>query len=111
MDKINLKEVWESLKKEYDKRIISSANDHDLHLAVFKGEYRWHYHPNSDEMFVVMEGDLLIEFEDGESVSLKPFDVYLVKAKRVHKTSTTTRTVNLCFEKKEAETIFVDEES
>jgi mannose-6-phosphate isomerase-like protein (cupin superfamily) len=111
MDKTNLKEIWESVTKDYDNRIVSSANDHNLHLAMFEGEYKWHFHPNSDEMFIVMEGNLLIEFEDGENVSLKPFDVYLVKAKRVHKTSAVGRTVNLCFEKKEAETIFLEEHS
>lgn len=111
MNKTNLKEIWESVTKEYENQIVGSTNDHNLHLAVFEGEYKWHYHPNSDEMFIVMDGNLLIEFEDGKSVSLKAFDVYLVQTKRVHKTTALTRTVNLCFDKNDAETIFEDEKA
>ena len=109
MAKKNLKDIWDKISEDYKNLVVDSVNDHDLHLAVNEGTYEWHYHPNSDEMFIVLDGNLLIEFDDGESVSLKPFEIFLVKAGRVHQTTAKGRTVNLCFEKKDSETIFLKE--
>jgi len=107
MDKKNLKDIWQKISEKRKNLVVDTVNDHDLHLAVIEGVYKWHYHPNSDEIFLVLDGNLLIEFDDGESVSLKPFEVFLVKAGRVHQTTGNGRTVNLCFEKKNCETIFL----
>ena len=65
------------------------------------GEYDWHYHSNSDE--------LLIDFEDGETAVLKPNDSILIPACKIHRTRALKRTVNLCFEHIEADTIKVEQ--
>ncbi len=70
--------------------------------------YRWHYHRHTDELFVVLEGELKIEIKDKDTVFLKPGEFIKIAAKTIHKTSAVTRTVNLCFEKNAADTIFVD---
>ena len=107
MEKKNLKKIWENISEHYKNLVIDSVNDHDLHLAVFEGAYEWHSHPNSDEIFIVLDGNLLIEFDNGESISLRPFETFLVTAGRVHKTTAIGRTVNLCFEKSDSKTIFL----
>ncbi len=112
MDKKNLKDIWDKITEKHENLVVDSVNDHNLHLAVNEGTYPWHYHPNSDEFFGVIEGSLLIEFEGAESVTLKPFETFLVEAGRVHQTTAQGRTVNLCFERKDAGTIFLkDKES
>jgi mannose-6-phosphate isomerase-like protein (cupin superfamily) len=86
---------------------LSAINDHCLRIAVFEGEYRWHRHPDSDELFVVVEGCLEIDL-DGGVVVLGPGQAYRVPAGARHRTRARERTVNLCFERRKALTDFDD---
>ncbi len=81
-----------------------------LRLAVLTGDYPWHQHPRSDELFLVMEGRLEIELADGRTLGLGPWQSVVVPAGTVHRTRGVGRTVNLCFETVAAETVFVDPE-
>lgn len=87
--------------------IVNEINDSCLRLAVNEGEYPWHYHSNSDELFIVLEGELRIEFQDQPMVTLKPNDTFLVPKGLIHKTTANGRTVNLCIEKLESDSVFV----
>jgi mannose-6-phosphate isomerase-like protein (cupin superfamily) len=106
--KKNFKEISGKVEKVYDNFILENVNDHCLRIAVMQGEYRWHYHSNTDELFAVLEGELKIEIKDHDPVNLKPGEFIKIPSKTIHKTSAATRTVNLCFEKNEDDTIFVD---
>lgn len=90
----------------YRNVVLSRINQHCLRLAVFDGVYPWHRHPSSDELFLVLEGCLLIDLE-GRTLRLEPCQVATVPAGTVHRTRTEGRTVNLCFEELGADTIFV----
>ena len=103
----NLKILSDNVQKAHDNFIVNEINDSCLRLAVNEGEYPWHYHSNSDELFVILEGELIIEFQDNSAVSLKPNDTYLVPKGSIHKTTAKGRTVNLCFEKLESDSVFV----
>lgn len=85
--------------------ILSNINDHCLRMAVFEGEYKWHHHPDSDELFVVLEGRLEIDLDDG-TIILGPGQAYRVASGVRHRTRARERTVNLCFERSAAETVF-----
>jgi mannose-6-phosphate isomerase-like protein (cupin superfamily) len=63
----NLKEEGAQVTDTYRNMVINQVNGSCLRLAVFEGEYRWHYHPSSDELFIVVEGCLAIDLEDGGS--------------------------------------------
>ena len=71
-------------------------------------EYKWHFHKDTDELIIVLEGELKIEIKDHETVFLKPGEFIKIPAKTIHKTSALTRTVNLTFEKNAEDTIFVE---
>ncbi len=86
-------------KAEYSNFIVSEVNDHALRIAVIEGEYHWHKHEDCDELFIVIEGELFIDLEKNQTVSLKPGDMYTVPANVMHRTRSLERTVNLCFEK------------
>lgn len=108
---INIKGLTDSITEQHKNFLLASNNDHCVRAAVFEGSYQWHSHPNSDESFLVLEGELLIDIEGMEQpISLKPNDLYTVEAGVLHRTRSNCRTVNLCFEKKDAETIFLKEE-
>ena len=107
--KKSFKEISDKVDKTYDNFILENVNDHCLRIAVMQEEYRWHYHKNTDELFVVLEGELKIEIKDNDTVFLKPGEFIKIPSKTIHKTSAATRTVNLCFEKSADDTIFVDQ--
>lgn len=106
--KKRFEEISNKVDKVYDNFILETINDHCLRIAVMQEEYRWHYHKNTDELFVVLEGELKIEIKDQETVFLKPGEFIKIPSKTIHKTSAVTRTVNICFEKNADDTIFVD---
>jgi mannose-6-phosphate isomerase-like protein (cupin superfamily) len=103
----NLKNISNDVHKIHENFIVSKINDSCLRLAVNEGEYPWHYHSNSDELFIVLEGELTIEFQDNPFVILKPMDTFLVLKGLIHKTIANGRTVNLCFERLDSDSIFI----
>lgn len=92
----------------YRNVVINRVNESCLRLAAFEGEYRWHFHPGSDELFVVVDGQLEIDLADGSTLRLGPWDMVTIPVGTVHRTRAQGRTVNLCFEHLAAESTFVD---
>lgn len=108
LEVVNLKEEGAKVAEPYRNMVISRVNGSCLRLAVFEGDYRWHYHPKSDELFIVVEGCLAIDLDDGREIRLHPWESVTVPAMTVHRTRAIGRTVNLCFEELGAETVFVE---
>jgi mannose-6-phosphate isomerase-like protein (cupin superfamily) len=93
----------------YRNQVLCQVNTSCLRLAVIDGEYPWHQHPRSDELFLVVEGTLEIDLADGRRLRLHRWQSVVVPAGTVHRTRGIGRTVNLCFEDLAADTIFVDQ--
>ncbi|MDF1505920.1 cupin domain-containing protein [Roseisolibacter sp. H3M3-2] len=92
----------------YRNAVVGRVNDGCLRLAAFEGEYPWHRHPHSDELFLVVEGTLAIDLADGTTVTLTPWRAATVPAGVVHRTRALGRVVNACVERLAAATEFVD---
>lgn len=105
---VNLKAEGAKVADSYRNLVINRVNGSCLRLAVFEGEYCWHYHPASDELFIVVEGCLAIDLEGGRELRLGPWESVTIPAMTVHRTRAIGRTVNLCFEELSAETVFVE---
>jgi mannose-6-phosphate isomerase-like protein (cupin superfamily) len=97
-----------SVTDDYRNQVLSKVNTSCLRLAVVSGQYPWHRHPRSDELFLVVEGQLEIEVAEGETLYLNPWQSAVVPANVIHRTRGRGRTVNLCFEDLAAETEFVE---
>jgi mannose-6-phosphate isomerase-like protein (cupin superfamily) len=97
-----------AVTEQYRNMVINRVNDSCLRLAVFDEAYRWHFHPTSDELFVVVSGCLAIDLADDQELRLLPWQCVTIPAMTVHRTRAVGRTVNLCFEKLGAESVFVD---
>lgn len=88
----------------YENRPVAKVNDHVVRISIMTQPYHWHSHPNSDETFLVIEGDLMIEFEQGE-VQLAPGQMLTIPRGVRHRTRPLgSRSVNLTFEAADAET-------
>ena len=96
------------VSEPYRNLVVSRVNQSCLRLAVFNDVFRWHHHPTSDELFLVVEGTLIIDLEDGTELRLGPWQAVTIPASTIHRTRAIGRTVNLCFEELAAETVFVD---
>jgi len=105
---VDVRSVQAAIKAAYRNEVLVDVNTDCLRLAVFEGEYRWHYHPDSDELFLVVEGELQIDFEDARRLSLTAWQCTVVPAGTVHRTRGVGRTVNLTVEKRGARTVFLD---
>lgn len=92
----------------YRNVVVNRVNESCLRLATFEGEYPWHFHPDSDELFVVVDGTLEIDLNDGRTLRLGPWDMITIPAGMTHRTRAMGRTVNLCVEHFSAATVFVD---
>ena len=76
---------------------LCRVNDCVARLGVFEGEFHWHKHDLEDEVFFVLEGELLLDLE-GRSVTLGPRQGMMVPRGAVHRTRAPRRTVVLMIE-------------
>ena len=74
---MNLEEKLATIQDYWNPRVVGALNGQEVKLAKVKGEFIWHHHPNEDELFLVLEGVLRLEFEDG-AVTLEPGEFYIV---------------------------------
>lgn len=104
---IDPKALGGAVRGGYDNRALARVNDHEIRMSVMTTPFGWHCHPSSDETFLVVEGGLVIDFETG-SVTLEPGQLLTVPRGVTHRTRPVgKRSINLTFEKAEAETIFL----
>ncbi len=92
----------------YRNEVLSNVNEDCLRLAVFEGEYRWHRHPDSDELFLVVAGKLQIDLAGHDTVELTEWQYFVVPKGVAHRTRAIGRTVNLTYERQGAATVFLD---
>lgn len=62
--KINLAEKLSLFQEHWSPKIVADFNDCDVRVAKFKGPFLWHSHRDTDEMFLVVAGNLVLEFRD-----------------------------------------------
>lgn len=95
-----------SITETYYNVSLGLVNDHEIRMSVMTEQFPWHRHPDSDETFVGVDGELIIEFEDHE-VRVRRGDLATVPAGTVHRTRPAgERSVNLTFERIGAATLF-----
>ena len=58
MNPIDLTEVLASFDATWSPRIVTRLNDYDVRLAKFAGEHVWHVHEDTDEFFLVLDGEI-----------------------------------------------------
>jgi len=84
MTKINLKEKLALFSDHWSPKVIAEMNDYQFKLVKIQGDFVWHHHDDTDEVFIVIEGKMKIEFEN-ETVELNEGDMYVVPKGVEHK--------------------------
>ena len=77
MHKVNLEEKLSQFTEHWQPRTVSQFNGHDIMVVKAKGEFVWHSHAETDDLFFVLKGRLNIELRDGP-VELGPGELFVV---------------------------------
>jgi len=81
---INLQEKLGNFSEHWSPKIIAQMNNYHFKLAKLQGEFVWHDHQETDEVFIVLNGKLDILFRDGK-VTLNEGEMYVVPKGVEHK--------------------------
>jgi mannose-6-phosphate isomerase-like protein (cupin superfamily) len=99
-------QISRCISDSYHNQRIVSVNDHEIRMSVMTSAFPWHRHPDSDETFFCVDGELVIELTD-RVVILRPGEFLTVPKGVRHRTRPGgNRSVNLTFEKLDSETLF-----
>ena len=81
---INFEEKLAKFSEHWSPKIVAQMNDYHFKLVKFRGEFVWHNHANTDEVFIVLDGQMAIDFRDGR-VDLKTGEMLVVPKGVEHK--------------------------
>src|SRR4051812_33206180 len=81
---INLRDKFGRIGEQWQPRVVAEMNDYQFKLAKIQGEFIWHSHAETDEVFIVVDGQMSLEFRDGK-VDLKAGEMYVVPRGVEHK--------------------------
>ena len=81
---INIKEKLSKFAEQWSPKVIAEMNDYQFKLVKIQGDFVWHDHKETDEVFIVIEGEMSIEFRDGE-VKLSKGEMFVVPKGVEHK--------------------------
>jgi mannose-6-phosphate isomerase-like protein (cupin superfamily) len=84
IDVVNLTEKFKRIKDHWDPKIIAQLNDYHLKIAKIQGEFVWHSHPETDEVFLVVDGVLTIQLRD-KNLHLKSGELCVIPRGVDHK--------------------------
>lgn len=98
---ISLRQTLDSFDALWSPRIVTHVNDYDVRVAKVEGEHVWHVHDDTDEFFLVLDGELRISLREsgGErTVLLRQGAVFTVPAGTEHKPYAPSGAAILLFE-------------
>lgn len=96
-DKVNLSEALASFDEKWAPRNVATVNDYDVRVVHIKGEFVWHSHDDTDELFQVISGEVQIHLRD-RTIELFPGDLYVVPRGVEHKPASIDGADMLLFE-------------
>lgn len=93
---------WNEYANAFDdpwwNRTICRVNNAEVRIGVFNGEFHWHKHETEDEYFHVLQGKLLIDVEDNETIVLLPGQAVMIPKNTMHRPRAEEKTVVLLVE-------------
>jgi len=81
---INFQEKFSLFTEQWQPKVIAEMNDYQFKIAKLQGDFVWHNHKDTDETFIVIEGNLRIDFRDG-AVHIGPGEMFVVPKGIEHK--------------------------
>ena len=83
-ESINFKEKLLKFSEHWSPKVIGEMNDYQFKLVKIQGHFTWHDHKDTDEVFIVLEGEMSIDFRDGR-VDIAKDEMFIVPKGTEHK--------------------------
>jgi mannose-6-phosphate isomerase-like protein (cupin superfamily) len=93
---VSIAEAAELLTQPFTHTVLGQVDDYCLYLSCFDGVYRFHEHAK-DELYLVMEGEIFIDYYDGPSVPVRQGEIYAVRAGKRHRSRAEEQSLVLMF--------------
>jgi len=81
---INFAKKFALFDEQWQPKVVARMNDYQFKLVKVEGDFVWHDHKDTDEVFIVLDGTLRIDFPDG-SVEIGPGEMFVVPKGVAHK--------------------------
>ena len=81
---INFQQKLSLFTEQWTPKVVAEMNDYQFKIVKLQGDFVWHAHEHTDEAFLVLEGQLRIDFRDG-AVEIGPGEMYIVPKAVEHK--------------------------
>jgi mannose-6-phosphate isomerase-like protein (cupin superfamily) len=98
LDAVSIPDALAAFSEQWQPHRLSTVNDHDVKIARIQGEFVWHSHPDTDELFLVVSGALTIQLRDRD-VAVGPDEIFVVPAGVEHCPKADEETVIVMVEK------------
>lgn len=85
MQKVNLEQKLSLFSSHWDPQVVADYNGNDIMVVKFQGEFPFHKHDDSDDFFLVLEGEVTLDQEGGDSVILGPGELCVIPKGIVHR--------------------------
>ena len=82
--KVNLAEKLDAFSEHWSPKIVARYNDNEVRLVKTDGEFVWHKHDETDELFLILEGEFDMEFRD-RMVTVRPGELLIVPRGTEHR--------------------------
>jgi mannose-6-phosphate isomerase-like protein (cupin superfamily) len=76
-DAVDLAARLAAVTEFWSPEVVARLNDYEVKVVRLHGEFVWHRHEDTDELFLVLDGELTIQLRDGDVV-VQPGQVYVV---------------------------------
>ena len=83
---INFAQKYALFQEQWAPKVVAEMNHYQFKIVRLEGDFVWHAHADTDETFIVLEGELRIDFRDG-AVTIGAGEMYVVKKGVEHKPS------------------------
>ncbi|WP_412554348.1 cupin domain-containing protein [Shimia sp. MIT1388] len=85
MQKINLAEKLSMFSSHWDPHVVANYNGNDVMVVKFQGEYPLHKHDDTDDFFLVLEGEVTMDYDNAPSVTFGAGELLIVPKGQVHR--------------------------
>ena len=99
-DAIDPRTIAAGLAELWSPRVVAEVDDHYVKVAKVLGTLDWHRHADEDELFLVLQGRLRLDFEDGDAVVLEPGTFHVVPKGVLHQPVAEDECLLMLFERK-----------
>lgn len=99
MTPVNLAGKLAQFSSHWDPHVVADFNDNDVMVVKFQGEFPFHHHPDTDDFFLVLEGEMIMDIDD-QSHTVRAGELFIVPSGKTHRPRAETECKVLLIEPK-----------